>query len=104
VLIDDAGEVTGVLDWANTAAGPAVLDRARTWSILALDPAAVRLREEPRFAALSEGWTRAAAFEHLPAAARAWACRKMLDDLAPRYPGHRLGHVRQSLIEIESSM
>jgi hypothetical protein len=34
VLIDETGDVSGVLDWANTAAGPAVLDRARSWSIL----------------------------------------------------------------------
>jgi aminoglycoside phosphotransferase (APT) family kinase protein len=97
VLMDDDGEVTGVVDWANTAAGPAVLDRARTWSTLALDPAARRFREEPRSAALAEGWSRTAAFEHLPAAARAWACQNMLDDLATRYSGHRLDHVRQCL-------
>ena len=40
VLVDDGGEPTGVIDWANAAAGDPELDRARTWSILTLDPAA----------------------------------------------------------------
>lgn len=30
VLLGEEGAVTGVLDWANTAAGDPVLDRART--------------------------------------------------------------------------
>ncbi|NAZ76576.1 phosphotransferase [Kineococcus sp. T13] len=99
VLVDDAGEVSGVVDWANTAAGPAVLDRARTWSILTLDPAVRARRREPRVAAMVQGWSDAAAFETLPAPARAWACRFMLDDLAGRHPDDGLAHVRRCLQE-----
>ncbi len=97
VLVNAAGEVSGVVDWANTAAGPSVLDRARTWSILTLDPAVLARRFEPRVAALVRGWSDAAGFEDLPAQARAWACRFMLDDLAGRYPEDRLAHVRRRL-------
>ncbi|NAZ84778.1 phosphotransferase [Kineococcus indalonis] len=97
VLVDDAGEVSGVVDWANTAVGPAVLDRARTWSILTLDPAVLARRDEPRVAAMVQGWSDAAGFEALPAPARAWACRFMLDDLAARHPGDGLAHVRRCL-------
>ena len=103
VLIDETGDVSGVLDWANTAAGPAVLDRARSWSILTLDPAATPLHDEPHFAAMLQGWSHTADFEHLPAAARAWACQVMLRDLNPRYPAHRLVHVRQRLADLQNS-
>ena len=41
MLVDDAGEVTAVIDWTNAAAGDPQLDAARTWSILTLDPAAL---------------------------------------------------------------
>jgi Ser/Thr protein kinase RdoA (MazF antagonist) len=52
ILADASGDVTGVLDWANAAAGDPDLDRARTWTILTLDPAARARRGEP-------GWARA---------------------------------------------
>lgn len=96
VLID-GGEVSGVLDWANTAAGPAVLDRARTWSILTFDPSSRALQHEPRWAALLHGWARAAGFDDVPTAARVWACQLMLDDLAGRYHANALEHVRRFL-------
>jgi aminoglycoside phosphotransferase (APT) family kinase protein len=97
VLVDAAGQVSGVVDWANTAAGPAVAERARTWSILTLDPSA-RLRQgDPRWRALTAGWTRAAALDDLPPAARAWACRTMLDDLSRRFDPDALLHVRVAL-------
>ncbi|MFG3715661.1 phosphotransferase [Micromonospora sp. NPDC047730] len=99
VLVNEAGDVSGVLDWANAAAGPAVLDRARTWSILTLDPEVLPLRTEPRYKALLQGWTRTAGFEQLPPAARAWACQFMLDDHAMRYPASRLDHIRRYLTE-----
>lgn len=47
-----------------------------------------------RFAALVDGWRRTAGLEMLPADARAWACRVMLDDLGSRYAGRELDHVR----------
>jgi len=38
VLIDGAGRVTGVIDWANGIAGPPVADLARTWAVFATVP------------------------------------------------------------------
>ena len=38
-----------------------------------------------------------------PAAARAWACQVMLGDLNPRYPAHRLAHVRQRLADLQNA-
>jgi Ser/Thr protein kinase RdoA (MazF antagonist) len=99
VLLNKAGEVSGVLDWANAAAGPAVLDRARTWSILTLDPDVQPFRAESRREALLQGWARTAEFAELPAAARAWACRFMLSDLAERHPASRLDPIRRYLTD-----
>ena len=95
VLVDEGGEVTGVVDWANAAAGPETLDRARTWSILTLDPASARLRRDPSREALVNGWAAAARWDEFTAEARAWACEYMLDDLAGRYDADRLSHVRE---------
>ena len=53
VLVDDDGAVTAVIDWTNAAAGDPQLDAVRTWSILRLDPAALALRTEPGWVALS---------------------------------------------------
>ena len=97
VLVDSSGAVSGVIDWANVATGPPVLDRARTWSILTLDPATLRLRTDPRFAALLEGWAGVAGWEDLPPWSRSWACEYMLDDLATRHPANRLDHLREQL-------
>lgn len=97
VLVGDGGQVTGVLDWANAAAGDPDLDRARTWSILALDPAARARRDEPGWAALGQGWAESARLHDVPAACRAWACAFMLDDLSRRYPAGELGHVAAAL-------
>jgi hypothetical protein len=75
VLVSENAELTGVLDWANAAAGPPVLDRARSWSILALDPSARAREGQPGWRLLADGWVEAAALHDLPAVARAWACR-----------------------------
>jgi hypothetical protein len=99
VLVDEAGAVTGVIDWANAAAGPAVLDRARTWAILALDPTAVALDSRPGWRALVEAWIEAGELDDLPHAARAWASEFMLRDLAARHPAGALAPVRQALGE-----
>ena len=95
VLVDEADEVSGVLDWANTAAGPPMLERARTWSILTLDPAAAGRHAEPAWASLVQGWAQGAEFDQVPTAARVWACRLMLHDLAGRYDSGALEHVRR---------
>jgi aminoglycoside phosphotransferase (APT) family kinase protein len=84
LLTSADGEVTGILDWANAAAGDPDLDRARTWAILTLDPAARARRGEPGWAALLDGWAESAALHDVPAAHRAWACAFMLRDLARR--------------------
>ena len=97
VLVDDAGEPTGVIDWANAAGGDPELDRARTWSVLALDPAARELSADPGWAALSDHWLEAARMHDLSDAARSWACRFMLDDLGARDVGAELAHVRAAL-------
>lgn len=97
ILSGADGEVTGVLDWANAAAGDPDLDRARTWTILTLDPAARARRDEPGWAALSDGWIESAALHDMPAAHRAWACAYMLSDLARRYPADELQHIAYAL-------
>ncbi len=94
LLASDDGALTGVLDWANAAAGHPDLDRARTWATLTLDPAAVARRDKPGFADLIEGWITGGQLDRTPAVARAWACRYMLDDLASRYPPAELAHIR----------
>jgi hypothetical protein len=57
LLVDDDDQVSGVLDWANTAGGPAAFDRARTHTILRLDPRARELGRDPSWAALVTGWS-----------------------------------------------
>jgi len=47
--------------------------------------------------ALVDGWAQRAHFEEVPTAARTWACRVMLDDLAGRYDADALEHVRRFL-------
>lgn len=99
VLVDDVGAVSGVIDWANAASGPATLDRARTWSILTFDPAAAQLRDSPWGSALIDGWSTAADWDGLPAAGRAWACDFMLNDLAGRTASRELRQARQQLVQ-----
>jgi len=74
VLVDDVATVTGVIDWPNAAAGEPVLDRARTWSILMLDPAALARGSHPGWRMLIKAWTSHAALTNLPPRARVWAC------------------------------
>lgn len=97
VLVNDAGGVTGVIDWSNAAAGESVLDRARSWSILSLDPAAIARRSAPGWIALTEAWISAGDLAGVPSSARAWACEFMLRDLVRRYPSGRLDHVKRAL-------
>ncbi|MGH2895181.1 MAG: phosphotransferase [Solirubrobacteraceae bacterium] len=70
VLVDDAGNVTGVIDWANAGAGDPVRDQARSWSILTLDPSAAR-RSDSGWTALVKGWTAAGGLARIPDPARA---------------------------------
>jgi Ser/Thr protein kinase RdoA (MazF antagonist) len=100
VLVDDAGKVTGVIDWTNAAAGDPRLDAARSWSILTLDPAALA-RRDPAWTALTEAWLEAGRLREDEPAARAWACRFMLEDLAKRHDPAGLQHVRGALRNLE---
>jgi Phosphotransferase enzyme family len=102
VLVGDRGEITGVIDWANAAAGDPVLDCARSWTILTLDPGAVARRANPAWATLTQEWIRVGGLHDIPAAARAWACKFMLQDLRQRYPPTAMKHVSQILADAES--
>jgi Ser/Thr protein kinase RdoA (MazF antagonist) len=93
ILAGADGEVTGVLDWANAAAGDPGLDRARTWTLLTLDPAARARRGDPGWAALCEGWSESGRLHDIPAAHRAWACAFMLSDLSRRHTADELRHI-----------
>jgi hypothetical protein len=97
VLVDEEGMPAGVIDWANAAGGDPELDRARTWSLLTLDPAARELEKHPGWVALTEHWLRAGRMDDLSASARIWACRFMLADLAARHTPAQLAHVRQAI-------
>jgi aminoglycoside phosphotransferase (APT) family kinase protein len=103
ILTGADGEVTGVLDWANAAAGDPDLDRARTWTILTLDPAARARGAEPGWAQLRAGWTESGGLHDIPAAYRAWACAFMLSDLAGRYAPDDLRHIAKALDEANAT-
>ena len=81
-----------------------MLDRARTWAILNLDPAARARQAHPRWQALARGWAEAAGLDTIPGWARGWACRFMLTDLAHRHPPGDLAHVRDALRHAEASL
>jgi len=101
VLVDDAGEITAVIDWTNAAAGDPQLDAARTWSILTLDPAALDRRADPGWMALTDAWLDG--LPEIPAPARAWACRFMLADLGKRLDPATLAPVREALLQAEGT-
>ena len=103
VLVDDRGEPTGVIDWANAAAGDPELDRARTWSILTLDPAAREHDGDPGWVALTDHWLEAGRMHLLSASARIWACRYMLADLAARHSRAELAHIRHAMRRADTS-
>lgn len=73
-----------MIDWANAAAGPAVLDRARTAATLTFDPAARRLAGDSCWVALVQGWSDECDCDALPDAAWIWALRFLLHDLERR--------------------
>jgi hypothetical protein len=79
--------------------GAAGADRARTWTILTLDPAARARRGEPGWAALLDGWAESATLHDVLATYRAWACEFMRRDLARRYSADELKHLTDALDE-----
>lgn len=86
---EDAGTIVGIVDWDNARRGHPALDLARTESMLTLDPALRDLPEALRGCvdALRTAWmTGYGPGAHaIDSAARLWAARVMLADLAPRY-------------------
>ncbi len=98
VLVDESNQVSGVIDWANAAAGHPDLDRARSVAILNWDPAAVARRSDPAWAALAEGWHEAAG--GTPPSASLWAYRFMLTDLSDRYDKDELSGLRRAVDEL----
>lgn len=103
VLVDEHGEVTAVLDWANAARGPRGLDRARTWSILTLDPATREIRTHHWWQQLVAGWGDRGGFRRVRPTERAWACEFMLNDLLRRFTPDQLLPVREALDLVRSS-
>ncbi|HLI01049.1 MAG TPA: phosphotransferase [Acidimicrobiales bacterium] len=99
ILLDDRDQVSGVVDWANCAAGPPELDRARTATLFHWDPAAVVLKPNPVWAALAEAWAATASFPQIPRRALLWAYRYMLADLSDRYHGDELSELRRAADE-----
>lgn len=97
VLIDGT-EISAVLDWENARRGPAVLDQARTWALLTVEPSLAELTASDRaitrtFAA---GWMAGYGIDSIPEWATTWAAAAMLADLTPRYADrpHRLDDLR----------
>lgn len=86
-VLTDGTEVTAILDWENARRGPAVLDQARTWSLLTIEPALAELTQDERaitdtFAA---GWMAGCGIDSIPEWAKTWAAAAMLTNLTPRY-------------------
>jgi Phosphotransferase enzyme family len=93
ILMDEEDRVTAVLDWANAGAGDPSLDRARTATILYLEPQARAFASDPSWRAFVDGWVEAAQLDELPPESISWACNYMLEDLADRYSANELAHV-----------
>jgi hypothetical protein len=96
ILVDTLGDLV-VIDWANAAAGPAVLDRARTAAILTFDPTVRRLTDDPRCAALIQGWSDECGWDTLPDASWIWALEFLLHDLEQRWSPAELEPAREAL-------
>jgi aminoglycoside phosphotransferase (APT) family kinase protein len=88
LLVDD-GRISGVLDWDNARAGHPLLDIARTYTLLTVEPTFATLQpyERELLATLADGWATGygEAARSIPAPCLAWAGRAMLGDLAGRY-------------------
>jgi aminoglycoside phosphotransferase (APT) family kinase protein len=86
VLTDGTG-VTAILDWENARRGPAVLDQARTWSLLNIEPSLAELDASARTItqAFAAGWMAGYGIDSIPGWAKKWAAAAMFADLTPRY-------------------
>jgi hypothetical protein len=88
-------QVLGRLELDGTSA--VLLERLPGRTILTLDPAAQERRDNLGWVALTDHWLQAGRMHALSAAARMWACRFMLADLAARHTGAELAHVRHAM-------
>ncbi|GAA2757052.1 phosphotransferase enzyme family protein [Actinopolymorpha rutila] len=88
-VLVDGDEVSAIVDWVNARRGHPLLDVARTYALLTVDPAlaALSTAERDLLAELAEGW--AAGYgpqaASIPADCLRWAGQMMLADLAGRY-------------------
>ncbi|MFC0682783.1 phosphotransferase [Lysobacter korlensis] len=101
ILLGDDDEVSAVLDWANAASGPSSLDRARTATILYLDPSVQAMKGDPSWNAFVAGWTQAAQLDRVPSPALAWAAGFMQRDLACRATVSTLEKLRRLRLRAE---
>jgi aminoglycoside phosphotransferase (APT) family kinase protein len=87
ILVEDY-ELSGIIDWDNAHRGHPLLDLARTYTLLKVDPALVSLGHDEgiTLAGLFSGW--AAAYgppaSAIPPEYLAWAGRAMLEEVAGR--------------------
>jgi hypothetical protein len=99
VLVDGTA-VTGVLDWENARRGAPILDIARTYTLLNIEPSLQSLPADRRAAGamFARGWADGYGPEavDIPPWAHVWAASVMLADLSPRYQDnpHGLDGVR----------
>lgn len=88
-LLVDGDRISGVLDWDNARAGHPLLDLARSYTLLTVEPTFATLQpyERELLATLADGWATGYGEEarSIPASCLAWAGRAMLADLAGRY-------------------
>jgi aminoglycoside phosphotransferase (APT) family kinase protein len=88
-LLVDGDRISAVLDWDNARAGHPLLDVARSYTLLTVEPTFATLRPDERelLATLADGWATGygEAARSIPAPCLAWAGRAMLADLAGRY-------------------
>ena len=102
VLVDDGGEVSGVVDWANASAGHPDLDRARSASIFSY----IRRLWRDQQTQLGPPSLRAGnrrELSDLAASALVWAYRYMLADLSHRYRKDELSPLRTALDKLTMS-
>jgi aminoglycoside phosphotransferase (APT) family kinase protein len=88
-LLVDGDRISGVLDWDNARAGHPLLDIARTFTLLTVEPTFATLQpyERDLLATLADGWATGygEVARAIPPVCLAWAGRAMLGDLARRY-------------------
>ncbi|SDT03416.1 phosphotransferase enzyme family protein [Actinopolymorpha singaporensis] len=88
-VLVDGDEVSGIVDWVNARRGHPLLDIARTYALLTVDPALAVLPASERnlLGELADGWAAGYGPEatSIPADCLRWAGQMMLADLARRY-------------------